>query len=545
MKLLQSWNDRRQRGEFRDRSKENQFCKTSFLQKNQLYEMGRQVEEITRSLKMMDIEPLQIQNPLRWGEKQNMILRLVMFGAFYPNYFTKRSSQEIEEIAHKTLIGKDPTKCVYWQGMDEQQAKYGQLYLGQIKKLLEDCTKEEDRISLTFEGRKIFVEFDRDVNEESRAGKMIGSIGHAGTKFENKTGDVAQQVYVAVKMRSSQGKGRMKMNLYSMATADSKYREWQEAIRSSKESAALTTACIEQVSPPNMEVEKLVFNYRSVCYVSSPDMFFIHKDKEAVEQADRLRQVIKQSLAGLRAVRDKDVKSGNLYLAHYRSDSPIAEFYRAKVHRILPNGNVVALFIDYGNMENVAVGDMRMISSKMMTDFPEIVNTPGLALECRLAGIYPSRVKNDKGIWMAGATKLFEDYLYRDYERIEGIIFSVTKSGSKASQFVVNFDTLEVVDENEERISLKSLLLGENTAGEKFAETSPESFLSHEDHKERMRYQAVHMQMKKYLNSRYESRKKSSVEPREEERDKQQIRLELQGPFSPLEHKVLCAYRQV
>jgi len=76
-----------------------------------------------------------------------------------------------------------------------------------------------------------------------------------------------------------------------------------------------------------------------------------------------------------------------------------------------------------------------------------------------------------------------------------------------------------------------------------FAETSPESFLSHEDHKERMRYQAVHMQMKKYLNSRYESRKKSSVEPREEERDKQQIRLELQGPFSPLEHKVLCAYR--
>ena len=137
---------------------------------------------------------------------------------------------------------------------------------------------------------------------------------------------------------------------------------------------------------------------------------------------------------------------------------------------------------------------------------------------------------------------MFEDYLYRDYERIEGRIFSVTKSGSKASQFVVNFESLEVVDENEDRISLKSLLMGENTDREKFAEMSPESYLSHEDHKERMRYQAYNMQMKKYLNSRYEMRMPSNVELREE-KEKQQIGLELQGPFSPIEHKVLCAYR--
>ena len=49
-----------------------------------------QVEEITRSLKLMGIEPLQTQEPISWEtEKKFHILRLAMFGAFYPNYFVK------------------------------------------------------------------------------------------------------------------------------------------------------------------------------------------------------------------------------------------------------------------------------------------------------------------------------------------------------------------------------------------------------------------------------------------------------------------------
>ena len=49
-----------------------------------------QVEEVTRSLKLMGIEPLQTQDPISWEtEKKFHILRLAMFGAFYPNYFVK------------------------------------------------------------------------------------------------------------------------------------------------------------------------------------------------------------------------------------------------------------------------------------------------------------------------------------------------------------------------------------------------------------------------------------------------------------------------
>ena len=49
-----------------------------------------QVEEITRNLQLMGIEPLQTQEPISWeAEKKFHILRLAMFGAFYPNYFRK------------------------------------------------------------------------------------------------------------------------------------------------------------------------------------------------------------------------------------------------------------------------------------------------------------------------------------------------------------------------------------------------------------------------------------------------------------------------
>ena len=95
------------------------------------------VEEITRSLRMMGIEPLQTQEPISWEtEKKFHILRLVMFGAFYPNYFVKVSKQaycsfvpetffpkvssdDLEKRADRTLHGLDPKNTVYLHGFDQ------------------------------------------------------------------------------------------------------------------------------------------------------------------------------------------------------------------------------------------------------------------------------------------------------------------------------------------------------------------------------------------------------------------------------------------
>ena len=92
-------------------------------------------------------------------------------------------------MANRTMLGKDPKNTVYMQGMDEEQAKYGALYSGQIKKLFKDCTKEEDKIKLTFEGRKIYVEFDRALGDTERS-MMCYKADQGG----NMTGDIIHQV---------------------------------------------------------------------------------------------------------------------------------------------------------------------------------------------------------------------------------------------------------------------------------------------------------------------------------------------------------------
>ena len=75
----QTWDRKKTRGDFNMRSgggddREREFCSGSFLQKNQLNEMKMQVEEITKSLKMMDIAPLAIQDPVRWSEERKFII---------------------------------------------------------------------------------------------------------------------------------------------------------------------------------------------------------------------------------------------------------------------------------------------------------------------------------------------------------------------------------------------------------------------------------------------------------------------------------------
>ena len=153
-------------------------------------EMSILVEDITRSLKMMNIEPLRIKSSVGWvGEQKFLILRLVMFGAFYPNYFIKQTSSETAFIAHKSLVGRDPTTTVYLQGMNDNHSQFGAVYSGQIKKLFRDCTKDEEKINLTFDGRKIFVEFDRIQGDLDR--RMVGS---GVTPGGNMTGDVSHQV---------------------------------------------------------------------------------------------------------------------------------------------------------------------------------------------------------------------------------------------------------------------------------------------------------------------------------------------------------------
>ena len=69
----QTWERNRARGVFAAtdgvRDREAAWCRSSFLQRKQLLEMQQQVMEITENLARMGIEPLNIQEPIRWEKE--------------------------------------------------------------------------------------------------------------------------------------------------------------------------------------------------------------------------------------------------------------------------------------------------------------------------------------------------------------------------------------------------------------------------------------------------------------------------------------------
>ena len=196
LNAFRTWERMRRGGDFdtremqSSRSREASWCRSNFLQLKQLDEMRVQVDEISRNLTMMDITPIQ-GSASQGTEEKFFILQLIMFGAFYPNYFVKSSSYEVDRMAHKTLEGHDPRNTVYLHGFDKDQTKFGRLYANQLRQMLADVTRDEDKIKLDFSGAHIFVEFQRAVEDEARSD---ASYKETGRTESNLTGNISTQV---------------------------------------------------------------------------------------------------------------------------------------------------------------------------------------------------------------------------------------------------------------------------------------------------------------------------------------------------------------
>ena len=121
-----------------------------------------------------------------------------MFGAFYPNYFVKSTSYEVDRMAYKTLECHDPCTTVYLHGFDKDQIKFSRLYVNQLKQMLAEVTLDEEKIKLEFSGAHIFVEFQRAVEDEARSEVIDKAAGRAQS---NLTGNISTQVTNSVAVK--------------------------------------------------------------------------------------------------------------------------------------------------------------------------------------------------------------------------------------------------------------------------------------------------------------------------------------------------------
>ena len=413
----------------------------------------------------------------------------------------------------------------------QDQAKYGELYADQVKSMFREATVDVDSIHLTFEGARIFVEFDK------RADEAMSMASHMeGQENRNLTGIISSEVYVSVKMRQRTGANKApKMFVYQEEVADQKFKEWRSAVENSLGGDA--TQLVQQAVGPGPDVKEIVFD--EVTHISSPTAFWVHCGDKVEENLDRLQEILSSVVDSLEGVASpNDVVRGGFYIAPFADEEEEEPcLYRARVTCL--RGDIATLFfIDYGNSTTLHFKELRIISPQLIQEHPDMVNIPGQALECRLAQLQPSSIRNSKGLWDEEVVARFTDLVTRGGAegRLTAKIFSVLDSGSSHGGAVAALETLMVkIDGKMEDV--RTLLIAEH-----LADSAPESYLSKQDKHERKIHRAQGRAPRMDLRARYNP---SATQLRPvKDFTKLSVKVDgMSGPFSPLEHKVQCLHR--
>ena len=203
------------------------------------------------------------------------------------------------------------------------------------------------------------------------------------------------------------------------------------------------------------------------------------------------------------------------------------------------SGLATVFLMDYGILTKVEASELLVISKEAMNSFPHLMNIPGLALECRIAGLQPRKTKSCRGLWSSEVVNRFEELLTNNEAKPEGRIFSVTKCDTGQSKVVVALEELIVQIEGQRR-DVKSILLEEH-----LAEESAEPYNSQKNRKDRENFRDYDVVMQDHLNKQVlEDSGELNVGAGVDASITNGCRLPLLGPFSPLEHKVVCLHRQ-
>lgn len=184
----------RERMKRAEREWANKFC----LDVDALQECHVQINEIKCRLERMNIKSGQGVNSIQWDDNEkSIILKVVIAGAFYPNFFVRSSinSDDYIKTAFQSIGTRDPRNTIYYMGFDRDHIR--SLYKKSIKHVFiqngvvpEEMDKNV-KVNFDYGSNKTFVTF---VNDDDR-----------DYEFENGSelmpGKVCTEVYKSLKMR--------------------------------------------------------------------------------------------------------------------------------------------------------------------------------------------------------------------------------------------------------------------------------------------------------------------------------------------------------
>lgn len=500
------WENRVKLKEFqRSGATEKQWAAKNFLQTQSLKEVHKLIEELEARLLKFNIvrpkHPPGFKKP-HTSAVERLILKLVLCGAFYPNFAVKEETNEKEAV--KMLSNNDPSKTVMIKGLPLNQ---GILYQNQIRDLFSCCQKEPAPV-ISCEQTRAFIEFPWKTGAVSE-----GRI-HPG-------------VYAAIKIR--QIGIRMTLNLYDKEETNTQMKELQK-VTSSLRSCHLRTNRLRS-NPGDCDIQQRGNNViidseistllLYVTEVQECGHFWAHCDDGKTGQ---LLTDIQMALNGPRIVLknlEEHVQPGMLVAAPYQDGTEL--YYRARVEeiktdKILVAGGIrkavltaVIFYVDYGNRE--------VIDISLLKALPEsCLRQTFLAVEFYLRGIRPSSVRCADGVWSQQANSLFKIWTLN--KTLYAQIYSVVNNTVRVDLVAKNPNGQEICY-NDELIQ------------QEFAVPAEESFLSQQNHEWRENFKS-----EAKASSRPDSWLQVRLTPHHDKPRQGNLRgkrVTLTGPYNPLE----------
>ncbi|CAI9737997.1 ATP-dependent RNA helicase TDRD9-like [Octopus vulgaris] len=451
--IFKVWERNWAHGIFKRRGQsEVEWGKANFVQIKRMHELAELIRELEFRLTQFNLripsKSPESKKDLNHPEEK-LLFKLIICGAFYPNYFTRDKIDE--EQVMKTMSGKDPFNTVMINGLPSNQ---GSLYKSQIEQLFYPCG---NILAIHMEESKIFIEFARHYGMNRALNNVIG-MGN--------TGVVNPAVYLALKMKKTSYR-TLELEQYSRETATKLMKQVSQVqsniagklqtLRTNRITAASATVG-KQVDLPNysMSVIEIIVTEVLECghfwarYVDQENSLYFVQSSLNINPQDL------QPISG-------NVHVGMICAAPYKDEE--VHYYRAQVEAI-HNNMAHVFFVDYGNMEIAPFHNLKLLPQSLL-------NIPFQAFECYLSEIQPSPIKCFDGCWSQESTDYFQNMVsgFPIYAQIYSVVGRV-----------LHVELIKKKSKQQENINRKLIDLG-------YADVTEESFLSKKDHEERKRAQ--------------------------------------------------------
>ncbi|XP_052835812.1 probable ATP-dependent RNA helicase spindle-E [Drosophila gunungcola] len=475
-----------------------------------LKEMHLLVQELRTRCSVLGLVPFPADPAQILGDREKVtILKVIIAGAFYPNYFmrSKGSCVEPDRDVYQVISGHDPCRTVYFTNF--KPGYMGELYTRRVKDLFLEAKIPPENIDVTFQpgSQKVFVTFKNDdCNEDS-------------SKLVSVPGRIKSEVYKAVRMRIE----RLQRPIRMMDQ-----HNFMNYVQQRKIGDVIEGRWIPPTKSTNVELLALPSVYDKTitglitCIVSCGKFYFqpqsfaecIRNMSEIFNAPQQLRNHVLNAGA---------ITKGLMVLA--KRDS---HFQRATVIRPESRSNRQPMFyvrfIDYGDCLLLPMEQLRLMPDELVGQFGEL---PPRVFECRLALVQPSTAISQS--WPKKANDM---------------LHSLAKCGRIEIEVYSLFNNVAAV-----LIRMRDGLINEKLVELQLARRADEDFMSRKDHD----FRTSRQESDRYLSPA--ERQQNNEEylrycqlPQDHDlspppQDRCNTVVMLKGPYSPLESTMYSTIR--